>query len=87
MGLQIGIGKRKCLNLRGCEVNRENTVEIWERVGFKDCVPITWEWSMNKGKTWEPVEHSFPEIPFVLIKPDPEISQVTRFLFRPPEEE
>lgn len=51
-------------------------VTILEKVSFKDGKAIRWERSWDDGKTWENVEHSFKELPFILINPTPELSYV-----------
>lgn len=46
-----------------------NHITIYERVGFDiDGHAVSWERSFDR-KTWEPVEHSYNHLPFMLIKP------------------
>jgi len=54
-------------------------VTIWERVRFKDGEAISWERSMDKGKTWEPIHWAFGPLPFVLIS-DQNVVEVIRLL-------
>ena len=57
---------------RPCPARKE-PVEIWEKIGFNDGKAVSWERSLDDGKTWEYVNWPGNEIPFMVINPTPEL--------------
>lgn len=55
-------------------------IVIWERVRFEAGEAVSWERSMDKGKTWEPIHWPFGPLPFVLFNPGKDITEVVRVL-------
>ena len=60
-----------------------NTIEMWERIGFKNGEAVTWERSYDEGKTWSNVEWYGDKLPFIFFgawKEEVEYVQTRRVL-------
>jgi hypothetical protein len=55
----------------------DERITIWERIRFKNSEAISWERSLDKGKTWEPVHWLFKtQLPFILMNRDDDITEI-----------
>ena len=60
------------------DTTESERITVWERVRFKDSEPISWERSMDKGKTWESIHWPFGKLPFVLAHRDNNVIEVAQ---------